>query len=286
MIGRWVLLLALATLPGAASSAGTACVPYKVDTGLLNISKDIGGTTYIDVMVGGDTACVTKEDKFEGRDWGYVIHKLEDSDQTTAVEGWAPMRYLKSLSDGDRKNSESDSAQGECRRYLPMLDQTVSCEGTKTAAQGEDDNTMANREPVQKDRVARAPDPKPQPKPTAASPPSQSPEPKARQTANDDSGSDSDELRYKQPVPFGPYPVNGLSLEQLIETVPLFAPIEGLPDELWKKSCATCHKWNKDRLCEQGKTYAKSAKDVLRHQHPMGGAFKIALMKWSMSGCN
>ncbi|MBU1210887.1 MAG: hypothetical protein KJ587_06405 [Alphaproteobacteria bacterium] len=283
MIGRRVLLIALAILPGAASAAGTVCVPYKVDTGLLNISKDLGGTTYIDVMVGGDKACVTKTDKFEGRDWGYVDHKLEDSDQTTAVEGWAPMRYLKSLPDGAENKNASDPAQGECRRYLPMLDQTVSCEGTKTAVQGGDGGSTAKSEPAQKDAVARGTDPEPKPKPTATS---QAPEPKARQTANNDSDRESDELRYNQPVPFGPYPVNGLSLEELIETVPLFAPIEGLPDELWKKSCATCHKWNKDRLCEQGKTYAKSAKDVLRHQHPMGGAFKIALMKWSSSGCN
>lgn len=288
MIGRWLLLIAFVTFPGAVFAAGVDCILHKVDTGLLNISKDLGGTTYIDVMVGGDTACVTKQDKFDGGDWGYVAHKLEGSDQTVAVEGWAPMRYLKSLSDTAEKNDGSGSDEGECRRYLPMLDQTVSCEGSKTAADGGAGTASGDSEPAQNETVARAPDPEPEPavaQPTRRDPKPEA-EPKSQQTANNSTASDSDELRYNQPVPFGPYPVNGLSLEQLIETVPLFAPIEGLPEDLWKKSCATCHKWNKDRLCEQGKTYAKAAKNVLRHQHPMGGAFKIALMKWSKSGCN
>ena len=95
----------------------------------------------------------------------------------------------------------------------------------------------------------------------------------------------ADVLYFDQPVPFGPYPVNGQSLKQLAESVPLFPPIEGLDAALWKKKCDTCHKWNQARLCKQGETYVKAARYALRHQHPFGGAYKIALMKWSKSGC-
>ena len=80
-------------------------------------------------------------------------------------------------------------------------------------------------------------------------------------------------------------PVNGSSIKQLIEGIPLFPPIEGLDEALWKKPCSSCHKWNQERLCEQGKTYAKAAKYVLRHPHPYGGALKLALMRWAQSGC-
>jgi hypothetical protein len=94
-----------------------------------------------------------------------------------------------------------------------------------------------------------------------------------------------DALRFDQPVPFGTKPVRGQTLEQLANGEPLFPPIEGLPENLWKKNCATCHKWDKARLCEQGASYVKSAKGAFRHQHPYGGPYKLALMRWASSGC-
>ena len=92
-------------------------------------------------------------------------------------------------------------------------------------------------------------------------------------------------LRFDQPIRSGPYPVNGLSIKQLIESVPLFPPIEGLDEALWKKPCSSCHKWDKERLCQQGKTYVNAARYVLRQPHPYGGPFKVALMRWAKSGC-
>ena len=94
-----------------------------------------------------------------------------------------------------------------------------------------------------------------------------------------------DGLRFDQPVPFGAKPVLGQTLEQLANGEPLFAPIEGLPENLWKKACTTCHKWNKARLCDQGASYVKSGKSAFRHQHPYGGPYKLALMRWASSGC-
>jgi hypothetical protein len=92
-------------------------------------------------------------------------------------------------------------------------------------------------------------------------------------------------LRFDQPIPFGPFPVNGHSLQEMIDTMPLFSPIEGLEEPLWKKKCTSCHQWNKERLCEQGGTYVQAPRNVLRVQHPFGGALKIALMRWAKSGC-
>ena len=79
--------------------------------------------------------------------------------------------------------------------------------------------------------------------------------------------------------------MNGHSIKEMIESTPLFAPIEGLDEALWKKKCTTCHQWNKERLCEQGGTYVKDPKYVLRQPHPFGGALKLALMRWAISGC-
>ena len=79
--------------------------------------------------------------------------------------------------------------------------------------------------------------------------------------------------------------VGASTLQQLAKSMPLYPPIEGLDESLWKKPCVTCHKWNRKRLCDQGTFYVKSAKNVLRHQHPFGGQYKIALMRWSKSGC-
>jgi hypothetical protein len=94
-----------------------------------------------------------------------------------------------------------------------------------------------------------------------------------------------DVLHFDQPVPFGPYPVNGHSLKELTNSVPMFSPVEGLDENLWKKKCSSCHQWNKDSLCKQALTYLRAPKDVLRIQHPFGGTLKVALMRWARSGC-
>jgi hypothetical protein len=94
-----------------------------------------------------------------------------------------------------------------------------------------------------------------------------------------------DVLRFDQPIPFGPFPVNGRSLKEMIDTEPLFSPLDGLPEELWKKKCTTCHQWDQARLCAQGATYIQSPRNVLRVPHPFGGALKLAMMRWAQSGC-
>jgi hypothetical protein len=92
-------------------------------------------------------------------------------------------------------------------------------------------------------------------------------------------------LSFTKPVEVGPFPVRGNSLKDLALGSPIFSPIEGLPKDLWQKKCTSCHKWNQKRLCDQGSSYIKAAAAVFRHQHPYGGPYKLALMRWAKSGC-
>jgi len=91
---------------------------------------------------------------------------------------------------------------------------------------------------------------------------------------------------FNEPWEQGAFPLNGRSLEQLSNAIPLFAPIEGLPDEVWKKPCTGCHQWNKERLCEQAQSYISDPAKIFRIQHPHGGIVKNALFQWASAGCN
>lgn len=228
MIGRMVLYLVLLSAPAAAQEP--ACRFYKVDTSFLNVSKDAGGHIYTDVLYDGEIACVTRQDKAGGEDWGYISYKLEGPSGHKAVGGWSTLQAMKQL-------SPAEAAAAGARRV-----------------------------------PAAAATPSPSAAPAAPAPGSVPVRPE-------------DVLRFDQPVPFGPFPVNGKTIKELAEGIPLFPPIEGLDESIWKKECSACHKWNKARLCEQGKTYAKDPKFILRHPHPYGGADKLALMRWAKSGC-
>ena len=115
----------------------------------------------------------------------------------------------------------------------------------------------------------------------AAAPPATAPSAASKSAA----ATSEDILRFEQPVPFGPFPVNGNTIKQLADSIPLFPPIEGQDQALWKKNCSTCHKWDRQTLCQQGANYAANPQTILRLQHPFGGSFKAALMRWSKSGC-
>ena len=96
----------------------------------------------------------------------------------------------------------------------------------------------------------------------------------------------SDEIiRYSQKLTSGGYPVQGFSLEELVRGVPEFPPIEGLPEDVWRKTCNNCHQWNQQSLCVQARIYAQDEKMAFRKKHPYGGPEKIAMMKWARQGC-
>ncbi|GGA15687.1 hypothetical protein [Neptunicoccus cionae] len=92
---------------------------------------------------------------------------------------------------------------------------------------------------------------------------------------------------YSTPLASGGADVEGLTLEQLIEGSPLFPPIEGLPEQLWKgKTCSTCHQWQRADLCDQAKRYLpETAQQALKKQHPYGGALKLHLKAWAQNDC-
>ena len=95
-------------------------------------------------------------------------------------------------------------------------------------------------------------------------------------------------FRFEHPLREGPEEVLGWSISQLARGKPTYAPIEGLPAEVWaERSCADCHAWDKKTLCDQGNFYlSKDESARTRIPHPFGGAFKSALYRWASEGCN
>ena len=116
--------------------------------------------------------------------------------------------------------------------------------------------------------------------PTSSSAPTSVPPIEARDFATPE-----DVLRFDQRVSFGPVPVQGRSIKELADSVPMFPPIGGVDKPLWEKNCTSCHQWDRQALCRQGEAYLSNLQDALRRPHPFGGAFKIALMRWSKNGC-
>ena len=113
--------------------------------------------------------------------------------------------------------------------------------------------------------------------PPAATPPA----PASASSASAATASSQDTVTFNGTIKEGPTPINGSSLAQLIQSVPDFPPIEGLPEEAWKKTCNNCHQWNQQSLCVQAKLYVNDPKMMLRIQHPFGGPEKVAMMKWA-----
>jgi len=92
---------------------------------------------------------------------------------------------------------------------------------------------------------------------------------------------------FVTPFPTG-VGIEGRSIAQMIANgSPLFPPIEGIPDAMWKgQSCSNCHKWTQDALCDQAKTYmAIDAEAALDKAHPLGRSFKLGLRAWASGGC-
>src|SRR6202035_1555410 len=114
MIGRVVLFAALMGFTGAAS-AQEACTFYKVNTSLLNISKEAGGDLYNDALFDGDVTCVTRKTNVKGADWGFVAYKLGSGNAHTPVEGWSAMKYLQEVA-----NAGSSAAPPAAAAPAPM----------------------------------------------------------------------------------------------------------------------------------------------------------------------
>ena len=94
-------------------------------------------------------------------------------------------------------------------------------------------------------------------------------------------------VTFSAPLVAGNEAIIGQSIEHLITTTPLFAPIEGLPEEVWKgQHCDSCHRWTQEALCTQANTYlGQNAQRSLALEHPLGSAFKLTLRAWAQGGC-
>lgn len=95
------------------------------------------------------------------------------------------------------------------------------------------------------------------------------------------------ELTFSMPFTSGDPVLVGNSIAQIVELSPLFPPIEGIPEELWKdQTCSNCHQWTKEALCTQGTTYVTATDDTaVSKPHPFGGSFKLNLRAWADGGC-
>lgn len=94
-------------------------------------------------------------------------------------------------------------------------------------------------------------------------------------------------VTFASPLTEGDAAIVGRSIQDLVASKPLFAPIEGLPKEAWDgQACTTCHKWTKPALCDQAKYYVNEAEPSAKlTQHPLGGAFKLTLKAWGAASC-
>lgn len=94
-------------------------------------------------------------------------------------------------------------------------------------------------------------------------------------------------VRYDMPLVAPGSAIDGILLSNLFSLSPEFPPIPDLPEEYWKSvTCANCHEWTRDRLCEQSNVYLNlSAQPSLEKQHPFGGALKRNLKQWAAGGC-
>lgn len=94
-------------------------------------------------------------------------------------------------------------------------------------------------------------------------------------------------LTFTTPFPTGGAPIQGLSIQEIVQLAPMFAPIEGIPEELWKdQTCSNCHEWTQEALCTQGTTYTTANNErALSKEHPFGGVFKQGLRAWAGAKC-
>ena len=94
-------------------------------------------------------------------------------------------------------------------------------------------------------------------------------------------------VAFDSPLDSADPALTGRSIADLIAGTPLFPPLEGLPEELWKgQKCSNCHEWTAEALCTQAQTYLLSSGErSLALPHPYGSEFKQTLRSWAAGGC-
>jgi hypothetical protein len=247
-------VLAAAAGASTARAQGIDCRYFKISVDRVSAFEEPRGDAKFIATIDKDhIVCVAGDQEIGGHMWAFIPYQLEPRNQHKSIQGWA------------------------------MKDSLVPASQEEVAAISE------SRESAQPPPAAFAPPPGempraelPRPEPPRAESPRAEP-PRAEERATAAPGEEV--VRFSRPITSGGYPVQGNSLEQLIHGVPTFPPIEGLPDNVWHKTCNDCHNWNQQTLCQQAMIYAQDVKMTMRKQHPYGGPEKLAMRNWAQHGC-
>ncbi|WP_108262851.1 hypothetical protein [Mangrovicoccus ximenensis] len=126
-------------------------------------------------------------------------------------------------------------------------------------------------------KAATDPDPKPEAVAALAAPAAREPEPQAEPAP----------VFFDRPMTDGAPEIVGRTIMEVTQLSPLYPPIEGLPEAVWKdKQCSSCHSWTREALCTQAQVYLKeSMTRAVAKDHPLGGSFKRNLRAWAGNDC-
>ena len=245
-----VLLAALGIASGGstAQAQGVDCRYFKVGAERVDAFEEPRSDARpIASLEKNNIVCVAGDEEVGGRVWVFIPYRMEPGNNHKSIQGWAI------------KDSFAPASQDEVAAL-----------------------SSSHAPPAPPPVAAVAPPPAVPPR-TEEPPHTQMPSAEP-QRAEHPAGSD-EIVQWSQPIQSGGFPVQGHTLEQLVRGVPTFPPVEGLPDEVWKKPCSTCHNWNRQTLCQQAQIYAQDIKMTMRKQHPYGGPEKLAMRNWAQHGC-
>jgi hypothetical protein len=98
---------------------------------------------------------------------------------------------------------------------------------------------------------------------------------------------DLGQVFYDQPLVNAGPNLTGHKISEVLSLSPIYPPIEGLPEQVWKgKHCTDCHKWDRKALCDQGHFFVNNKVDIkLGEVHPLGGYFRRVLKVWASQDC-
>ncbi|WP_172327958.1 caspase family protein [Mangrovicoccus sp. HB161399] len=126
-------------------------------------------------------------------------------------------------------------------------------------------------------KAATDPDPKPSAAAATPAPGAPAAEPEAEPAP----------VFFDRPMTEGAPEIVGRTIMEVTGLSPLYPPIEGLPEEIWKdKQCSSCHSWTREALCTQAQVYlGESMTRAVAKEHPLGGSFKRNLRAWAANDC-
>jgi hypothetical protein len=259
------LVVRLLVLSGILAAGGSVARAQEVDCRFFKVAAENfsvfteprGDSSFLGALNRNDVVCVAGDQQVGDRKWAYIAYRLLGGDQRKSLDGWGIMSALVPASQDEVAAVRNAPPSPEATRPPPPPP-----------------GGFAPPPPP----VAAAPPPPPPPPPPAAFAPPPGPPGTAAPSAEQI-------IRYNEPLRSFGVPVQGYSLEQLVQGVPEFPPIEGLPEDVWRKPCGNCHQWNRQSLCVQAKIYAADEKMAFRKKHPYGGPEKLAMAQWARQGC-